>query len=283
MTCIIIPSKRFANFIWTTIAFILLSTSPLVSSFSRNPFFVPQLEHTIHTTQIPLHLTEVKQLDLDLDTSVSTEPIADLLHDYQTVAQQITSSFSFQPFQPISTFPLSILSQNNHVQTIAGTLWRDKSACTYIPSKNFFPTGIWKFFLDPGNDTQNGLDWYDERKCISTPDHDFFHVDFKYQNRESRGTVIIVHGLESNSASPLVVDMARSFYDKGFDVACKFLKMTFSKSCMCHFGYFSSSHVWIVGIFVFAPYIWNRRRCEFSGLLRRSQSTAGCLSFGIHK
>lgn len=40
------------------------------------------------------------------------------------------------------------------------------------------------------------------------------------RNFESRGTVVVVHGFESDSSSPLCVDMARSYVSNGFDVSC---------------------------------------------------------------
>ena len=144
-----------------------------------------------------------------------------LLKHAQRQAEAITSSFQYIDFNPAPSIPLF---RNNHFQTIAGTLWRDRSEFTYWDQNQKFPTALWKFWLDEGNESGVGLKWYDKRERLDTPDDDFFHVDYKcapQNGSNSRGTVIILHGLESNSASMLVIDMARSYISRGFDVACK--------------------------------------------------------------
>jgi predicted alpha/beta-fold hydrolase len=89
--------------------------------------------------------------------------------------------------------------------------------------------------------------YWDKRERIDTPDGDFFHVDYKFANinnddddddesdstisniytggtdttgSNSKGMVVIVHGLESNSNSTVCINMARSFHSHDFDVAC---------------------------------------------------------------
>jgi predicted alpha/beta-fold hydrolase len=66
--------------------------------------------------------------------------------------------------------------------------------------------------------------FWDERERIDTPDGDFFHVDYKWnadfpKAQKSRHMVILLHGLESSSDSPLRLDMAEAFCHQGFDVA----------------------------------------------------------------
>mmetsp|Transcript_40755 Transcript_40755/g.95640 ORF Transcript_40755/g.95640 Transcript_40755/m.95640 type:complete len:299 (-) Transcript_40755:74-970(-) len=48
----------------------------------------------------------------------------------------------------------------------------------------------------------------------------FFVVDFAYAPSQSRGLVIITHGLESSSKSSLVADMTLAYLGIGMDVAC---------------------------------------------------------------
>ena len=80
-------------------------------------------------------------------------------------------------------------------------------------------------------------DYWDKRGEIQTPDGDFFHVDHKYyskatptttttasstrrRRRRRRGTVVLLHGLKSNSNSTLSLELANSYVRMGFDVSC---------------------------------------------------------------
>jgi len=71
--------------------------------------------------------------------------------------------------------------------------------------------------------------FWDERQRITTPcEQDFFTVDVKYagerktkyQSVESKGIVVLIHGLESNSNSSLSTDMANAYVEDGFDAVC---------------------------------------------------------------
>lgn len=66
---------------------------------------------------------------------------------------------------------------------------------------------------------------WDRRERVETPDGDFFHVDWKYCRQESSSSsatpvVLICHGLETNSNSPLCKEMAASFNRRNMDAAC---------------------------------------------------------------
>jgi len=140
------------------------------------------------------------------------------LASHQTRAELIASSFEALEFTPAS------FAQNRHFQTIIAAFLRDRPQFAYWSGDS--TSAITSLMFDIGNDSGMGLDWYDKRERIETPDHDFFHVDFKYATfeekmQESRGMVVILHGLESNAESPLTIDMARSYLNQGFDVACK--------------------------------------------------------------
>jgi len=159
---------------------------------------------------------------LPMDETTSLEPItSNLQHehdesshiDYQTIAEEIASSFHHIEFNPAP------FARNNHFQTIASSFLRDRPQFAYWPGD--FTVAMRHFMLDKPNESGMGLDWYDDRERVETPDHDFFHIDYKYTPSESRGTVFILHGLESNAESPLTIDMARSYLQQGFDVACK--------------------------------------------------------------
>ena len=73
------------------------------------------------------------------------------------------------------------------------------------------------------NPTKEEEWYYDERERVLTPSSGaFFTVDHKYvvdADSPSRGRVVIVHGLESNSNSSLCVDMSSAFIGRGYDVS----------------------------------------------------------------
>jgi predicted alpha/beta-fold hydrolase len=55
-----------------------------------------------------------------------------------------------------------------------------------------------------------------QRERIPTPDQDFLDIDWLNQN--SSKLIIISHGLEGNTTRPYVTGMAKSFFEKGYDV-----------------------------------------------------------------
>lgn len=105
-------------------------------------------------------------------------------------------------------------ARNEHLQTIAGTLFRHQSK--YVPQKS--SSKLLEAFLQPRKE----FEW-DERQRIFTPDNDFFDVDWKHVDNEGKSDkplVLICHGLQSDSSSPLAQDMAKAFNNQGMDAAC---------------------------------------------------------------
>lgn len=147
------------------------------------------------------------------DSRATTIKTDDKLYSYQQKAGEIASSFEIQEFNPIPWLA------NCHVQTIAGVLLRRIPACANVVnlSDTMLKTVTNLVSPPPEEDT-----FWDRRERIPTPDGDWFDVDFKDQSdgTESKGLMILLHGLESNSKSSLVVDMADSYYKLGMDVCC---------------------------------------------------------------
>jgi len=134
--------------------------------------------------------------------------------------------------------------RNPHVQTILGVFLRRNQSCAYIPRSlqresdtlgdelqealELLPrvsqvviTGLVQHFQSK---TTVKATFWDERERIDTFDGDFFHVDYKWNSvihkgQKNRHMVLILHGLESSSNSPLSIDMAQAFTYNGFDVA----------------------------------------------------------------
>jgi predicted alpha/beta-fold hydrolase len=148
------------------------------------------------------------------------------LRDLQKRGIPIASSFIPSDYNPHP------LLQNRHLQTILGVFIRDEPGVAYIQKSNvfqeIFPVGKAILSALPSvigkKDTESECDFWDQRVRFETPDNDFFHVDYKYQNPEieggGEGMVVIIHGLESNSNSTLCQNMARAYAENNMDVAC---------------------------------------------------------------
>jgi predicted alpha/beta-fold hydrolase len=151
--------------------------------------------------------------------------------------EQMKSKPIISTFQPKTFNPHPLLT-NEHLQTILGVFIREEPGCAYIDPKasniveEILPVvkAIYKKMpiilgLEEGKESE--CSFWDEREMIRTDDGDFFDVDFKYvknsnlsNEKQGKGTVILVHGLESNSNSTVSTNMAKSFISQGFDVAC---------------------------------------------------------------
>lgn len=107
--------------------------------------------------------------------------------------------------------PPSLLS-NQHFQTIGGFLCRKKNIGSYIDRNDRWalPRLLFQYFTTPNKTDEP--DFWDSRERINTPDGDWFHADTKYSNGDFGSdevpTVLILHGLESNSDSMLTKEMA---------------------------------------------------------------------------
>ena len=154
-------------------------------------------------------LSDTKLKDKELHTTRSSEK-----EERRILASRISHEFRCRDFSP------AWWSRNAHLQTIMGTLFREETMYSQSirdiiqPWRGKKPGGIKSFV-------------WDERQRVETPDGDFFDVDWKFCGSDevvlrSDGTplVLICHGLQSNSDSPLVKDMAMAFNNIGLDAAC---------------------------------------------------------------
>ncbi|KAL3797146.1 hypothetical protein HJC23_000484 [Cyclotella cryptica] len=146
-------------------------------------------------------------------------PNSKQLQQYQSEAAPIASSFQPTTFQPVP------LLSNCHIQTMAGFFLRNTNECAYFRDVPSLFKGLANSILGMQNTVkQDDSAWYyDERERVVTPSGGaFFSVDHKYASATAsppRGTVIIVHGLESNSNSTLCIDMSEAFHRRNYDVA----------------------------------------------------------------
>ena len=106
-----------------------------------------------------------------------------------TTLRNVVSSFAASKFEP------SIFTRNNHWQTIVGS--------------GALGTKLFGLPVRSFNVVQ-------ER--IETLDGDFFDVEFTtgFESAESDQSVLILHGLESNTKGHIVTSFATAFLQKGF-------------------------------------------------------------------
>ncbi|KAL3938273.1 MAG: hypothetical protein SGBAC_006775 [Bacillariaceae sp.] len=177
------------------------------------------LKH-VDDQQSSLHaLYDVELEDCDLSADAGDIEKQDLVEERRQRAALVSRSFQVRDYHPAS------YATNAHVQTVMGALYRKETmyASSDLPS---FISGISKFKDVLGGD--NAFQWdkfqWDNRQRMETPDDDFFDVDWKTSgvNFESDDTplVIICHGLQASSDSPLVKDMAEAFLEHGMGAAC---------------------------------------------------------------
>jgi len=123
--------------------------------------------------------------------------------------------------------------RNPHAQTILGFLWRDWAL--YVPpSSNTDDRWHTLRYVSVAaaaatrNNSNDKPFFWDHRERVSTPDGDWFHADTKYccpdgSTKKDDATttktplVILLHGLESSSESPVTTELARAFLTNGMD------------------------------------------------------------------
>lgn len=184
---------------------------------SFQPSFLP-ISPSRGESQLEVASSREKTSGATQDTSQD-----DVLTYYQERGTAILKKFHPSKYNPHP------LLANKHLQTILGVFIRDEEGCAYINSnENVFNQmmpvlkGVkTKLPNILGESNEDNCDFWDEREKVLIDD-DFFHVDYKYadMNKSSRGLVVLVHGLESNSNSSLSTNMARAYQHYNFDVAC---------------------------------------------------------------
>ncbi len=148
------------------------------------------------------------------------------LNEYQKRSVPIAASFLPEQYEAHPFF------RNKHFQTILGVFVRDSPGCAYIEKSNIISevVPVMKAIINALPvilgivEGERKCEYWDKRERFDTPDGDFFDVDYKFQDPEIEGggkaTVIIIHGLESNSNSSLSTNMAKAYMERGMDVAC---------------------------------------------------------------
>ena len=144
---------------------------------------------------------------------ISNPRVTTKLYTYQEKAGRIASSFEPREFKPSPWFT------DCHLQTIGGAFLRDLPECSYVVDVGPTLLALGKWALLPRKPSVNQNFW-DRRERVATPDGDWFHVDHKHCRGESKGLMVLMHGLEASSQSPLSIDMAKAYSEIGLDVTC---------------------------------------------------------------
>lgn len=150
-------------------------------------------------------------------------------------------------YKPTSFRPASF-AKNPHVQTIGGAFLRGLRFNPQGPRLDFSYWPPLRISKSVNNMDYSLSNWWDKRVRILTPDGDFFDADYKYCPNVSKNTsnnnnnnnneiyyaanetekkmaqdpglVVMVHGLESSSSSPQMIDAATAFLAINMDVIC---------------------------------------------------------------
>lgn len=137
---------------------------------------------------------------------------ATLLSELQQRAAPVARSFdTIDDFEPLLT--------NCHVQTILGFLVREQ--LSYVPR-----TGLWEFLGDriqklQAKPNEKASFFWDNRERVETEDGDWFHADTKLCSEDKAApTVLLLHGLQSNSNSSNSMELARGFNRMGLHCVC---------------------------------------------------------------
>lgn len=131
----------------------------------------------------------------------------------QRRSNEIASSFEIKVFNP--------WIKNRHVQTIGGYLLRD--TCCYLPRQGTVAYLFNAILRSKASKREgNASEFWDFRERIETPDGDWFHADIKKASGAALNapTVVVCHGLESNSASPVSTGMAKAYANEGMNCVC---------------------------------------------------------------
>jgi predicted alpha/beta-fold hydrolase len=162
---------------------------------------------------------EMTTSSLTSATSVETTP-SKTLEQVQQHAGAIAMEFQESHFNPWIT--------NAHAQTILGFLLRD-TTLGYVPEEYWKAAGyVWNAVTEKLLKTkvnEKAVFWDNEER-VETPDGDWFQADTKFAaavNREKKNdvpTVLLLHGLESNSKSPLSREIATAYAEQGMDCVC---------------------------------------------------------------
>eukprot|EP00536_Pseudo-nitzschia_multiseries_P017183 jgi/Psemu1/224040/e_gw1.1418.22.1 len=184
---------------------------------------------------IPIVEDEIRNPEIEGDgDDASNNGIRDWVSSLPTVARERYAreaklSHSFVPTKYNPTW----WSQNNHFQTIVGTLFRKET----MYSQGFHDiqvlldlAGIGKQNNEERNIHPLDLFRWDERVRMDTEDGDFFLVDWKYADdvpghkndahNNEKPICLICHGLESCSDSELAKEFAMACNDQNMDAAC---------------------------------------------------------------
>ena len=202
---------------------VLLASGPVILQFCNGALSVPRRQtRRVLVPEAPwtclfmavddrfIEVVEESTSSAVRSETASCEPSTKLqLRQYHEEAAPIATSFIPSAYR---THPVLT---NAHLQTIGGVFFRDLEDCAYVTNVAVTVNSVVQRALNrEGEQPQNDDEWFwDERQQIDTPDEDIYHVDYKYGTKEqAKGTIVLFHGLQSSSNSPLSIDLANTYH-----------------------------------------------------------------------
>lgn len=197
-------------------SYVAVPRSPIPWGYSRAMFDTKKYPRSRLFSALPTHVAEY---------SSSTLPTAP--------NKAVEIALSYQP----SSFRPAPFARNPHIQTIGGAILRGLRFLSSGPQLDF---SYWPPLLPQRKLEVVGslCTWWDRRVRIDTPDGDFFDVDYKYcirnktldtkivtshgqKSYNSKNIAVMLHGLESSSCSPQIIDAALALLAIDMDVICE--------------------------------------------------------------
>ena len=149
--------------------------------------------------------------EYDLSTSSSQDV---MLGSDQSYFLAVKGTEIAKSYEPGESFNPPNWATRANFQTIVGGLFR---------SSTMYYTTFFDFLQDvfaKESDKDDPFIRWDERRRYETSDGDFFDTDWKFSIGECKGTVVLIHGLESSSDQELTRDMATANHLNGFNTVC---------------------------------------------------------------
>jgi uncharacterized protein len=192
---------------------------PTHSLKSKRLLISPKLTTRLHSITVNDDIPDMLQ-----PTMAATQ---NRVMELQQSSSSVVRSFdtSGEPFEPVPWL------RNHHLQTVGGYVFRKlQPDLAFVPKDEAWFQTLGRMMKAVASSkavaTINGdvESFWHRRERVDTPDDDWFHVDIKFAKKDTasapKSIVLLLHGLQSNSESPICKEMATAFLDHHGMDAC---------------------------------------------------------------